>query len=185
MSIRRKFLHTCLWGLLSSAGLSSAAELPPPLPKPDCSTLPPYMAKIAAQWPKPAERIRGIDRPEGDAPVPFGKKLILTLMPWERVKLAMQPSEQGKVDFFAGIFTLHPTKSGVYRFVTTPYVWIELVNADVPGPQLRMVFSDKRLYCAGIDKDVAFELEAGVRYWFQVSGTKAGPEVEAMVFPPD
>lgn len=148
-----------------------------------CPPLTPGRAQMVADWANPAQLIHPLSRPEGDAPVPVGTKVKLTLLPSEKVSLIVEEEEMKTVKY-AGLLTFRTGKSGGYRFLSDPYMWFELAPVDAPDQVAIAGKSDKRLKCYGITRNIVFELAADTRYWFQISGSPEA-EIEAMIVAPE
>ena len=147
-----------------------------------CASLPPAKARVVADWRREAQEIKPLARPEGDAPVTVSTKYQIKLLPVEEVKLAM-PEKGIHLDSFGGLLSFNVTKAGAYRFSTAPYVWLELVRADGTKNEPDVLGSEPLLWCAGIKKNVVFDLDA-TRYWLQMSGTLE-QDVQVMVSAPE
>lgn len=157
---------------------------PAPPSVPGCPALPPFRAQLLADWDKPAQQIHPLSRSEGEMPVPVGTKFIVTLLPSDDVSLVWQ-EEEGKRIQFAGLLTFHTGKAGGYRFLTTPYVWLELVPNNLPEQKEYASSTDRRFKCYGIKKNIIFNnLSADTTYWLQVSGSPQS-EVEMLIAVPE
>mgnify|MGYP003385027075 CR=1 FL=1 len=170
-------------GILLMVWGSIALAAPAKTPEEVCASLPPARAQVVADWARPAQEIKPLSRPEGDAPVLAGSKYMLTLLPYEDVKLVM-PEKPIHLLKYAGLLSFTVDKSGLYRFSTAPYVWLELVPADGSGKEPGVRGSEIRLLaCSSIKKNVVFELEPG-RYWLQMSGSLEA-DVQLMISAPE
>ena len=154
-----------------------------PLSVSDCPLLSPARAQIVADWERPAQQIQPLSRPEGDAPVPVGTKVKLTLLPSEKVSLIVEEEELKTVKY-AGLLTFRTGKAGAYRLLANPYMWFELAPTDAPDQVAIAGKSDKRLKCYGIMRNITFELAADTRYWFQISGSPEA-EIEVLIAAPE
>lgn len=151
---------------------------------PGCPALPPFRAQILADWDQPAQQIHPLSRSEGEVLVPIGTKFNVTLLPSDDVSLVWQ-EEEGKRIQFAGLLTFHTGKAGGYRFLTTPYVWLELVPNKIPEQKEYASSTDRRFKCYGIKKNIIFNnLSADTTYWLQVSGSPES-EVEMLIAVPE
>lgn len=201
MPLDRSVLKAMGSGVLTACGFIALVQLPavasdapaqsqsvqqvqtlPPVA--GCPTLPPFRAKLVADWALPAQQIHPLSRPEGDVPVPVGTKVKITLLPSENVSLVWQ-EEEGKTVKFAGLLTFRTGKAGGYRFLTTPYVWLELVPIGAPDQKAYASSTDRRFKCYDIKKNIIFNnLSADTQYWFQVSGSPQN-EVEMLIAVPE
>lgn len=163
-------------------GAPVAAEVKTPSIN-DCPPLSAARTKLVADWRLPAQQIKPLSRPEGDAPVPVGIKVKLTLLPSEKVSLVVQEEELKTVKY-AGLLTFRTGKAGGYRILSDPYMWFELVPTNAPDQTATAGKSDKRLKCYGIMRNIAFELAADTRYWFQISGSPDA-DIEVQILPPE
>jgi len=187
MSLNRpslKFLLPGLVGVLLAVwgGVAQAGRYNDRPPEEICASLPPAKAKVVAEWARPAQEIKPLARPEGNTAVSVGIKYKIKLLPVEEVALVM-PEKGIHLDKFGGLLSFTVTKAGPYRFSTAPYVWLELVPADGSKKETDVLGSEALLWCAGIKKNVVFDLEA-TRYWLQMSGTLE-QDVEVMVSAPE
>lgn len=164
----------------------NAATAAPTDPDPQlCSTLPPNLARAAAEWERPDAPliVKALNRSEGDADVPFGTKVKAKLFPFKDVSLLSKPNKSVKVKDFAGFVSLHTGKAGAYRFLLSQYAWLELI--DVSGHVAVVLDADVRLdNCTGMARNVSFQLDANTRYWLQMSGVKNGAELELVISAP-
>ena len=150
----------------------------------DCPPLSPERIKLVEDWRRPAQQIQLLSRPEGDAPIPVGIKVKLTLLPSEKVSLVVQEEELKTVKY-AGLLTFRTGKAGGYRFLTTPYVWLELVPIGAPDQKAYASSTDRRFKCYDIKKNIIFNnLSADTRYWLQISGSPLD-EVEMLIAAPE
>lgn len=156
---------------------------PAPSSTKDCPLLSPARAQIVADWEGPAQQIQPLSRPEGDAPIPVGTKVKLTLFPSEKVSLIMEEEELKTVKY-AGLLTFRTGKAGNYRILANPYMWFEVAPTDAPEQIVIAGKSDKRLKCYGIMRNITFELAADTRYWLQISGAPE-EEIEVLIAAPE
>lgn len=149
-----------------------------------CPALPPFRAQLVADWAYPAQQIQPLSHPEGEVPMSVGTKVRVKLLPSEKVSLVWQ-EEEGKTVKFAGLLTFRTGRAGGYRFLTTPYVWLELVPIDTPNQKAYASSTDRRFKCYDIKKNIVFQnLHADTQYWLQVSGSPL-EEVEMLIAEPE
>ncbi|MDH4233849.1 MAG: hypothetical protein OEV15_01765 [Gallionella sp.] len=163
-------------------GVPVSAEAKPPSVS-DCPPLSPARIKLVEDWRRPAQQIQPLSQPKGDAPIPIGTKVKLTLLPSEKVTLVVQEEELKTVKY-AGLLTFRTGKAGGYRILSDPYMWFELVPANALDQTATAGKSDKRLKCYGIMRNIVFELAADTRYWFQISGSPDA-DIELQILPPE
>lgn len=167
-----------------NTGAIPPAEMPASASDPLCLSMPPDIARAAAEWKHPVTiNVDVLSRPENGADVPAGTKFKTTLLPFKSVSLPAKPGKEVKVRDFAGLVSFRSGKAGTYRILLSQYAWLELID---PTNRLAGVLdSDKRLdTCSGMGRNVSFELAADTRYWLQMSGVKQGAEVEVMISAP-
>lgn len=167
----------------TTKGEAPAAAEVKPTSVDDCPPLSAARAKLVADWRLPAQQIHPLSRPEGEAPIPVGVKVKLTLFPSEKVSLIIQEEELKTVKY-AGLLTFRTGKAGGYRILSDPYMWFELVPTSTLDYPATAGKSDKRLKCYGIMRNIAFELAADTRYWFQISGSPDA-DIELKILPPE
>lgn len=164
-----------------NAGTAAPADPDPQL----CSTLPPDLARAAAEWERPdaPSIVNALNRSEGEANVPFGTKVKTKLFPFQDVSLLAKPNKSVKVKNFAGLLSFRTDKAGAYRFLLSQYAWLELIDAS--GQLAVVLDADLRLdNCTGMGRNVSFQLDANTRYWLQMSGVKNGAELELVISAP-
>ena len=155
-----------------------------------CLNLAPDLARAAKEWQRPAQDGKVLDRPEGDADLPAGVKIKITLYPSEKVTLAMAPrNPEVNVAGYSGLVSFHTGKAGPYRVLMTQYIWLEMIDASGKTAAITVragaLDSNKQLNrCAGMGKNLSFDLAADTRYWLQLSGAQMRP-VELAISAPD
>lgn len=167
-----------------NTGAIPPAEMPASESDPLCLSMPPDIARAAAEWKHPATmNVNVLKRPEGGADAPIGTKFKATLLPIIGVYLPAKPNKMVKQRDFAGLISFRSGKAGTYRILLSQYAWLEIIDsAYLPAGVLD---SDKRLdTCSGMGRNVSFELSADTRYWLQMSGVKQGAEVEVVISAP-
>jgi hypothetical protein len=165
--------------------LNAETAAPTAEPGPLCSSMPADLARAAAEWSLPvaALNVRTLNRTEGDADIPLGTKVKVTLFPFKNVSLPANPGKTARMKDFAGLLSFHSGKAGTYRFLLSQYAWLEIIDAS--GKLSVAMDSDRRLdTCSGMGRNVSFELAGNTRYWLQVSGAKRGAELELVISAP-
>jgi len=167
-----------------NTGAMAPAEMPTSESDPLCLSMPPHIARAAAEWKNPATiTAQVLNRPESGTDVPTGTKFKATLLPIKNVYLPAKPNKMVKVRDFGGLVSFSSGKAGTYRILLSQYAWLEIID---PAYMLAEVFdSDKRLdTCSGMGRNVSFDLSANTRYWLQMSGVKQGAEIEIVISAP-
>lgn len=167
-----------------NTGAMAPAEMPASESDPLCLSMPPALARAAAEWKQPVTiNVKVRNRPESEEDVPVGTKFKVALLPIKDVYLPAKPNKMVKVRDFGGILSFRSGKAGTYRILMSQYAWLEIIDSTY---MLAGVFdSDKRLdTCSGMGRNVSFELSANTRYWLQMSGVKEGAEAEVVISAP-
>lgn len=194
MTVFRAMLAALAAGLftLLFVAPAGAVDLPPNWsPPPGMSSrcedlLTPERLKIANAWQQQTNppEVKVLSKLKGESPVELGKKVHFTLYPSDQVTFALSEN-QDKTGKYAGLLTFRSAGKGGYRISTTPYVWLEMVPVGSPGKAMGVIFSDVRLGCSGMHKNIAFELKANTNYWIQISGIDTSPNIELMITGPE
>lgn len=186
----KTLLRSLIGVLLAASGSMALAQDTPAQPNPYCENLAPDLARAAKEWQRPAQDGKVLDHPEGDADLPAGVKIKITLYPSEKVTLAMAPrNPEVNVAGYSGLVSFHTGKAGPYRVLMTQYIWLEMIDASGKTAAITVragaLDSNKQLNrCAGMGKNLSFDLAADTRYWLQLSGAQMRP-VELAISAPD
>lgn len=129
--------------------------------------------------PRPADESYHNGRFSG--PVAIGQHTRLVLRADGAATFDLPPRARPGDGAFAGHVTLRTGRAGLYRVSASQRVWIDLVADGVPA---LAVGSDKRLRCAGIAKNLSFELTEDTRYSVQVSGGIEAA-IDILITPPE
>lgn len=175
-------LGVCLAALAPVVSAQTATAAP--AASPCAAPVPAELAPLFADWARPAKAVAIVTRPEGDPIVPLNTKVRLKLVPAEQVTLAAKPRSPEMASGVAGLVTFRSGKAGEYRFSTSAYAWIEITPVGGGGEKPGITNSDRRVTCAGIGKNLGFELAADTHYWFQISGTDK-EDVDLLITPPE
>ena len=98
------------------------------------------------------------------------------------MKTMVTPRERTPGGGFGGFVAFRSAAAGAYRISLDDRAWIEVTNQKLEQPAL-VIYSDKRLRCFGVGKNLAFELRADTVYLVQLSGASR-PGVGLLVSPP-
>jgi hypothetical protein len=147
-----------------------------------CANLPPALAAEAEAWRRPARALRASAAPEVANSVQLFERVTLTLGPEGAMKAMLTPGERPPGDGFGGFVAFRSTRAGAYRILLDDRAWIEVTNQKLEQPALA-IYSDKRLRCFGVGKNLAFELKADTLYLVQLSGASR-PGVGLLVSTP-
>lgn len=172
------------WSLPAMAQTSSSAPSSSASGRLDCSALPPVLARDGADWRRPARVFRASPRPAADVAVSLRERVSLTLGNAAQTPLVVQPgsSERAAEDGYRGFVALRTGKSGDYRVSLDDRAWIEVIAQGVAQPSV-VTFSDKRLACFGVVKNLTFALRADTVYFIQISRASR-PGIGLLVSPP-
>ena len=151
-------------------GAAAAAEPASPAVAADCQSLPPALAREVQAWRMEARAVKVGTSTAAAPAIDLGHKYRLALAPDAEVMLRISPQRaMNPPAGFGGYVALQAGRAGAYRVSLDERAWLELV-AEPSGRAAVVTHSDKRLRCAGIVKNLSFELAAGTRYWIQLSG---------------
>ncbi|MBS1136205.1 MAG: hypothetical protein H6R11_159 [Proteobacteria bacterium] len=164
-------------------GAAAAAEPGSTAVAADCQSLPPALAREVEAWSTEARAAKAGTAAAAAPAIDPGRKYHISLASDAELTLRISPQRaMNPPAGFGGYVALQAGLAGAYRVSLDERAWIELV-AEPTGRAAVVTHSDKRLRCAGIVKNLSFELAAGTRYWVQLSG--AGRDtLDLMVSPP-
>jgi hypothetical protein len=164
-------------------GAAAAAEPASPAVAADCHSLPPALAREVQAWRMEARAVKVGTSTAAAPAIDPGHKYHISLASDAELTLRISPQRaMNPPAGFGGYVALQAGRAGAYRVSLDERAWIELI-AEPSGRAAVVTHSDKRLRCAGIVKNLSFELAAGTRYWVQLSG--AGRDtLDLMVSPP-
>jgi hypothetical protein len=148
---------------------------------PGCGSLPAALAPVARDWRQSGRNLPASPAAPPGANLRLKERVHAELLPLEAVSLSKQPPKAPRAGTFAGLFAFRTDAAGLYRVSSDEKVWVELIAVSSGEPAIA-THSDKRLRCAGIIKDIVFELKAGTGYWLQVTGSTR-PSIGLMVYP--
>lgn len=150
--------------------VADAAEPAPAAVAPDCQSLPPALAREVDAWRLEARAAKAGTTLAAAPVIDADRRYRLALPPDAELKLKISPQRATNPPAgFGGFVALQAGRAGAYRVSLDERTWIEVI-AEPSGRAAVVTQSDKRLRCAGIVKNLSFELAAGTRYWIQLSG---------------
>jgi hypothetical protein len=160
-----------------------AAEPPDAATAGDCTSLPPALSREVVAWRGAAQAARAGAAADSAPVVGAGRRYGLVLVPGQQVALRIVPRRgTPQAGSYGGFVAIQSGPAGAYRVSLSERAWVELI-ADASGAAAQAAQSDVRLRCAGIAKNLSFELAAQTRYLLQLSGAER-ESVDVMVFPP-
>jgi len=144
-----------------------------------CANLPPALSALAVAWGVPPVQV-----PAGETgAAPVGRKLSLRLGPGGTCGQAIgRAGSRGVGEGRGGTLVLEVPSPGEYRVALSQRAWIELAEQSPPGRVLPATTSDKRLACAGIAKNLGFEVLSPGPHLLQITEV-AADEVEILFWP--
>jgi hypothetical protein len=149
----------------------------------DCTSLPPALSREVVAWRGAAQAARAGAAADSAPVVGAGRRYGLALVPGQQVALRIVPRRGApQASSFGGFVAIQSGPAGAYRVSLSERAWVEVI-ADASGVAAQAAQSDVRLRCAGIAKNLSFELAAQTRYLLQLSGAER-ESVDVMVFPP-
>ncbi len=143
------------------------------------------LARQMAEWDKKEIRIQGAQDDKSTTELPSDKKINLTLYPQKKVSLLIKPEkEPAKGDVVhAGLAAMEVKEDGLYRVAMGSKVWLDLVEVN-PGDEagaktVSAARFEMQTGCAKIFKAVEYNLQAGKKYFLQISLSQA-PAVQIL-----
>lgn len=135
----------------------------------DCTALPPVLERDGADWRRPARVFRASPRPDAGVAVSLRERVSLTLGSVGQTPLVVQPgsSERAAEDGYRGFVAWRTGKAGDYRVSLDDRAWLEVIAQGAAQPSV-VTFSDKRLACFGVVKNLTFALRADMVYFIQI-----------------
>jgi hypothetical protein len=162
---------------------AAAAEPPDAAAVGECPSLPPALSHEIAAWRGAAHAARAGAAADSAPVIGAGRRYGLALVPGQEVAVRIVPRRStSQAGGFGGFVAFQSGPAGAYRVSLGDRAWVEVI-ADASGAAAQAAQSDVRLRCAGIAKNLSFELAAQTRYLLQLSGAER-ESVDVMVFPP-
>lgn len=178
-----------LWiGVVSSVGClcpaeAAAVEPPDAATAGECTSLPPALSRELVAWRGAAQAARAGAAADSAPVIGAGRRYGLALVPSQQVVVRIVPRRSTpQASGFGGFVAIQSGPAGAYRVSLSQRAWVEVI-ADASGAAAQAAQSEVRLRCAGIAKNLSFELAAQTRYLLQLSGAER-ESVDVMVFPP-
>lgn len=145
----------------------------------ECTKLPADLKAIVTVMDGPGGKLEAqAVRAEMSPLSPALTRLDVALHPTNRVSLAATSKTAEKVEgTFAGLLLFTVPQDGNYRVSSDTALWIDVLDQDNAVERTQL---NRRIQCGRVHKSLGFGLKAGVKYWLQLSGSKAR-EVQVMI----
>lgn len=127
-------------------------------------------------WDLPGVALTSLADGLSPAPVPFGRRVDLSLHPLAKTTF-ITPPERRPAGGYAGLVTVSVPADGLYRIAAGSPLWIDVLEGTQPVTSAKF---EGRAGCAKVHKVAAFPLKAGRSYRVQLSGSEK-PDVSILV----
>ena len=158
------------------AALYSLSALAAPVQDEACAEAPRVVAELKSVWTAAGTPVDAA-RSAASAPViTHGRRVAVRLQPEGEVALR---APGRRTAGHAGIVDFTVPSAGIYRVMSSQRAWIEVLSAD--GLPLPVYMRPLRcLRGEGVQKELIYRLEAGLRYTLEV-GAVAGAALELLI----
>ncbi len=149
-------------------------------PVANCGTVEPLLQEAHNAWVATATELAASSGKQAIPGVETGRRLALTLQPVASL-VFVPPADAKSAGTWGGSVAFTASKNGHLEVFLDRRAWVDVVRVT-DNKALESVRSERWLGCAGVGKNLGFEVTAGERYELRLSRID-GPRVAALLMP--